>query len=99
MLDQTSPGTRLRGALNLEKPLQVDGAITAYAARLAERSGFRALYLSGGGVSAASLGVPDLGIITLDDILIDARRITDTLSLIHISEPTRLGMISYAVFC
>ncbi|HEX7433491.1 MAG TPA: methylisocitrate lyase [Anaerolineaceae bacterium] len=81
MLDQTSPGTRLRGALNLEKPLQVVGVINAYAARLAERSGFRALYLSGGGVSAASLGVPDLGIITLDDILIDARRITDTSAL------------------
>lgn len=81
MLDQTSPGTRLRGALTLEKPLQVVGVINAYAARLAERSGFRALYLSGGGVSAASLGVPDLGIITLDDILIDARRITDTSAL------------------
>lgn len=81
MLDQTSPGTRLRAALTLEKPLQVVGVINAYAARLAERSGFRALYLSGGGVSAASLGVPDLGIITLDDILIDARRITDTSAL------------------
>ncbi len=68
-------------ALNLEKPLQVVGVINAYAARMAERTGFHAIYLSGGGVSASSLGVPDLGIITLEDILIDARRITDTTSL------------------
>ena len=81
MFDQSSPGNRLRSALALEKPLQVVGVINAYAARLAERSGFRALYLSGGGVSAASLGVPDLGIITLEDVLIDARRITDNSAL------------------
>lgn len=68
-------------ALNLEKPLQVVGVINAYAARMAERTGFHAIYLSGGGVSASSLGVPDLGIITLEDILIDARRITDTTPL------------------
>ena len=77
----SSAGGRLRAALELEKPLQVVGAINAYAARLAERSGFRALYLSGGGVAASSLGLPDLGIITLEDVLIDARRITDVTNL------------------
>src|SRR5512135_386446 len=76
-----SPGARFRSALALEKPLQVVGVINAYAARLAERSGFRALYLSGGGVAAGSLGIPDLGITTLDDVLIDARRITDASTL------------------
>jgi methylisocitrate lyase len=81
MTGLTSPGARFRAALTLEKPLQVVGVINAYAARLAERSGFRAVYLSGGGVSAGSLGVPDLGITTLEDVLIDARRITDACSL------------------
>lgn len=76
-----TPGARFRAALQQEKPLQIAGAINAYAARLAERAGFRALYLSGGGVSAASLGVPDLGIITLEDVLIDARRITEASDL------------------
>ncbi|MDD5368301.1 MAG: methylisocitrate lyase [Anaerolineaceae bacterium] len=76
MSNQPSAGARFRAALEAEQPLQVVGVINAYAARLAERTGFRALYLSGGGVSAASLGVPDLGIITLEDILIDTRRIT-----------------------
>ncbi len=74
-------GARLRAALAAEKPLQIVGVINAYAARLAERAGFRALYLSGGGVAAASLGVPDLGITTLEDVLIDARRITDITAL------------------
>lgn len=77
----TSPGARLRAALETERPLQVVGAITAYAARLAEASGFRALYLSGGGVAANSLGMPDLGISTMDDVLIDIRRITDASNL------------------
>jgi len=76
MEPQLSPGARFRAALVEEKPLQVVGVINAYAARLAEKSGFRALYLSGGGVAAASLGVPDLGITTLEDVLIDVRRIT-----------------------
>jgi methylisocitrate lyase len=76
-----SPGARFREAVAQEKPLQIVGAINAYAARLAERSGFRAVYLSGGGVAAGSLGVPDLGISTLDDVLIDIRRITDVCSL------------------
>lgn len=76
MEDQLSPGARFRGALVDEKPLQVVGVINAYAARLVKASGFRAIYLSGGGVAAASLGVPDLGITGLEDVLVDVRRIT-----------------------
>ena len=76
-----SPGAALRAAVAAEHPLQVVGAINAYAARLAAASGFQALYLSGGGVAANSLGVPDLGISTMDDVLIDIRRITDACSL------------------
>jgi len=76
-----SPGALFRDALKQEKPLQVAGAINAYAARLAERAGFRALYVSGGGVAAGSLGVPDLGISTLDDVLTDVRRITEITNL------------------
>ena len=76
-----SPGARFRAALAAEKPLQVVGAINAYAARLAQATGFRAIYLSGGGVAANSLGVPDLGISTMEDVLIDVRRITDASSL------------------
>jgi methylisocitrate lyase len=72
-----SAGARFRLAVKEERPLQIAGAINAYAARLAERTGFRAIYLSGGGVAAGSLGVPDLGISTLDDVLTDIRRITD----------------------
>ena len=74
---QTSPGGRFRDALAAEKPLQIVGAITAYSARMAEATGFRALYLSGGGVAANSLGLPDLGISTMEDVLIDARRIVE----------------------
>ena len=74
-------GAKLRAAIAAEKPLQVVGAINAYAARMAEATGFRALYLSGGGVAANSLGIPDLGISTMDDVLIDIRRITDASSL------------------
>jgi methylisocitrate lyase len=76
-----SAGARFRAAVAEEHPLQVVGAITAYAARMAERSGFRALYLSGGGVAANSLGMPDLGISTMDDVLIDVRRITEASTL------------------
>jgi methylisocitrate lyase len=76
-----SAGARFRQALAQEKPLQIAGAINAYAARLAERVGFRAIYLSGGGVAAGSLGLPDLGISTLDDVLTDVRRITDVCSV------------------
>ncbi|MDE3202063.1 MAG: methylisocitrate lyase [Acidobacteriota bacterium] len=76
-----SAGLRFRAAVREEKPLQVAGAINAYTARLAEATGFRALYLSGGGVAANSLGMPDLGISTMDDVLTDVRRITDVTSL------------------
>src|SRR3954467_14865774 len=74
-------GAKLRAAIVAEKPLQVVGAINAYVARMAEAVGFRALYLSGGGVAANSLGLPDLGISTMEDVLTDARRITGTSSL------------------
>jgi len=77
----TSPAARFRRALEEEKPLQVAGAINAYTARLAEATGFRALYLSGGGLAANSLGMPDLGISTMDDVLTDVRRITDASEL------------------
>ena len=77
----TSAGARLRAALEAERPLQIVGAITAYAARTAQATGFRALYLSGGGVAANSLGMPDLGISTRDDVLIDIRRITEASTL------------------
>lgn len=70
-------GARFRAAIAAEKPLQIIGAINAYHAMLATQTGFKALYLSGGGVAAGSLGLPDLGISTLEDVLIDVRRITD----------------------
>jgi len=76
-----SPGLRFRQATEAERPLQVVGAINAYCARLAERAGFRALYLSGAGVANASLGLPDLAVTTLGDVLEDARRITAATSL------------------
>jgi methylisocitrate lyase len=72
-----SAGARFRAAIAAEKPLQIIGAINAYHAMLATQTGFKALYLSGGGVAAGSLGLPDLGISTLEDVLIDVRRITD----------------------
>ncbi|NNM61297.1 MAG: methylisocitrate lyase [Steroidobacteraceae bacterium] len=74
-------GSRLRAALAAERPLQIVGAINAYAARMAAACGFKALYLSGGGVAANSLGVPDLGISAMEDVLIDTRRITDACAL------------------
>jgi methylisocitrate lyase len=77
----STAGARFRAALAAERPLQVPGAICAYHALLAERSGFKAIYLSGGGVAAGSLGLPDLGISNLDDVLVDVRRITDASSL------------------
>ena len=76
-----SAGARFRAALKAEKPLQVAGTINAYAARMAEAVGFRAIYLSGGGVAANSLGVPDLGISTMEDVLTDVRRITGACTL------------------
>jgi methylisocitrate lyase len=77
MTKPISAGARFRAALKAEKPLQIIGAINAYHAMLATQTGFKALYLSGGGVAAGSLGLPDLGISTLEDVLIDVRRITD----------------------
>ena len=71
-----TPGAKFRKALKEEKPLQIPGAIMAYHATLAKASGFKAIYLSGGGVAAGSLGLPDLGISGLEDVLIDVRRIT-----------------------
>lgn len=76
-----SAGARFRAALAEETPLQVIGAINANHALLAKRAGFRAIYLSGGGVAAGSLGLPDLGINTMDDVLVDTRRITDVCDL------------------
>ncbi|HET9577837.1 MAG TPA: methylisocitrate lyase [Usitatibacter sp.] len=76
-----SAGAKFRQALKEEKPLQVPGAINAYHAILAKASGFKAIYLSGGGVAAGSLGLPDLGISNLDDVLTDVRRITDVCDL------------------
>ncbi|MEK9826124.1 MAG: isocitrate lyase/phosphoenolpyruvate mutase family protein, partial [Methylotenera sp.] len=77
MTKLTSAGARFRAALAAEKPLQIIGAINAYHALLATQTGYKAIYLSGGGVAAGSLGLPDLGISTLEDVLIDVRRITD----------------------
>src|SRR6185312_4195172 len=79
--NQFLPGARFRLALTEEKPLQIAGVINAYTARMAEASGFQALYLSGGGVAANSLGLPDLGISTMEDVLTDLRRITDATKL------------------
>ena len=76
-----TPGQKFRQALRDEKPLQIPGAINAYHATLAKASGFKAIYLSGGGVAAGSLGLPDLGISNLDDVLTDIRRITDVCDL------------------
>ncbi|EDC2100297.1 methylisocitrate lyase, partial [Salmonella enterica] len=76
-----SPGQAFRAALAKEKPLQIVGAINANHALLAQRAGYQAIYLSGGGVAAGSLGLPDLGISTLDDVLTDIRRITDVCPL------------------
>ena len=77
MTTLNSAGARFRAALAAEKPLQIIGAINAYHAKLAEQVGYKALYLSGGGVAAGSLGLPDLGISTMDDVMTDVRRITD----------------------
>jgi methylisocitrate lyase len=76
-MSMTTAGARFRAAVAEESPLQVMGAITAYAGLMAKRTGYKALYLSGGGVAANSLGMPDLGISTMEDVLTDARRIVD----------------------
>src|SRR5688572_10059433 len=75
------PGTRLRAAVREEKPLQLPGVINAYIAMLAQRCGYRALYLSGAGVANSSFGLPDLGITTLDNVAEDVRRITGAVDL------------------
>ena len=80
-MSNPTPGARFRAALREEAPLQVIGAINANHAHLARRAGFKAIYLSGGGVAAGSLGLPDLGISNLDDVLTDIRRITDVCDL------------------
>ncbi len=80
-MSKPSAGAKFRQAVKDESPLQVVGTITAYAARMAERTGFKAVYLSGGGVAANSLGMPDLGISTMEDVLTDARRITAVCNL------------------
>jgi methylisocitrate lyase len=80
-MSAASAGARFRAAVKDERPLQVVGCIYAYAARMAERVGFKAIYLSGGGVAAGSLGVPDLGITTLEDVLTDVRRIAGSTRL------------------
>jgi methylisocitrate lyase len=76
-----TPGAKFRAAMKAETPLQCVGTINAYHARLAERVGYKSIYLSGGGVAAGSLGLPDLGISNLDDVLTDVRRITDVCAL------------------
>lgn len=81
MSKQATAGERFRAALASEQPLQIIGAINAHHALLAKRAGFKAIYLSGGGVAAGSLGLPDLGISNLDDVLTDVRRITDVCDL------------------
>ncbi len=80
-MSDATPGGKFRKALFDEKPLQCVGTLNAYTARLAERSGYRSIYLSGGGVAAGSLGLPDLGISNLDDVLTDVRRIADVCTL------------------
>lgn len=80
-MENKTAGSRLREAVEAEHPLQVVGTVNAYHARMAERVGYRAVYLSGGGVAAGSLGMPDLGISTLDDVLTDVWRITDVCTL------------------
>jgi methylisocitrate lyase len=81
MNEKLTPGGRFRQAISEEKPLQCVGATTAYHARLAEASGYKSLYISGGGVAAGSCGIPDLGITTMEDVLVDLRRITDVSEL------------------
>jgi methylisocitrate lyase len=81
MHTRDTAGLRLRRAISNNSPLKIVGTINAYTALLAEKSGHQALYLSGGGVAASSLGVPDLGITTLQDVLVDAERITNATSL------------------
>ena len=94
----TSAGARFRAALKEESPLQVIGTINAYHALMAKRSGYKAIYLSGGGVAAGSLGLPDLGISNLDDVLTDVRRITDVCDLpLLVDSDTGFGSSAFNV--
>jgi methylisocitrate lyase len=89
----STPGQRFRQAVEQERPVQIVGVINANHALLAKRAGFRCLYLSGGGVAAGSLGVPDLGITGLEDVLVDVRRITDVCDLpLLVDADTGLGV-------
>jgi methylisocitrate lyase len=81
MVQSISAGKKLREAIATNSPLQIVGTINAYTALLAEKSGHKAIYLYGGGVAASSLGVPDLGITSLQDVLVDAERITNSTDL------------------
>ncbi len=93
-----SPGSRLKEALNLEKPLQIVGTINALMAMTAKRAGFRAIYLSGAGVANASYGLPDLGITTLDNVAEDARRITDVIDLpLLVDIDTGFGATAFSI--
>ena len=97
-MSATSAGRRFREALAAEKPLQVPGAINANHALLARHAGYRAIYLSGGGVAAGSLGLPDLGITGLEDVLVDVRRITDVCDLpLLVDVDTGLGASAFNV--
>lgn len=93
-----TPGAKFRQALAEERPLQVIGTIVAYHALIAKRTGYRAIYLSGGGVAAGSLGMPDLGISNLDDVLIDVRRITDVCDLpLLVDVDTGFGTSAFSI--
>jgi methylisocitrate lyase len=97
-VSQQSPGTRFRNAILSESPLQVVGTINANHALLAQGAGFKAIYLSGGGVAAGSLGVPDLGITSLEDVLIDVRRITDVCDLpLLVDADTGFGVSAFNI--
>ena len=93
-----SAGRRFRAALDAERPLQIVGTINAASALMAKQAGFRALYLSGSGVAAASYGLPDLGITTLDNVAEDARRITDVVDLpLLVDIDTGFGGTSFSI--
>jgi len=97
-MNPASPGAKFRAAVKQEFPLQVIGAINAYHALMAKRSGYKAIYLSGGGVAAGSLGLPDLGISNLDDVLTDVRRITDVCDLpLLVDSDTGFGSSAFNV--
>ncbi len=100
-MTKPSAGQRFRNAVAHEKPLQVVGAINANHALLAQRAGYKAIYLSGGGVAAGSLGLPDLGISNLDDVLTDVRRITDVcdLPLLVDADNRKQGDADNSKFC